>query len=102
MNPPTVLKGFGGVLVSDFYAAYDGLSCTQQRCLVHLMRDMNRAILDNPFDQDLQSMTATFGVLLRAIVTTIDEYGLRQRHLKRHRAPVTRAFFLTRFCVFGF
>jgi hypothetical protein len=47
-----MLNGFGGVLVSDFYAAYDGLGCTQQRCLIHLMRDMNRAILDNPFDQD--------------------------------------------------
>ena len=87
-----MLNGFGGVLVSDFYAAYDGLGCTQQRCLIHLMRDMNRAILDNPFDQDLQSITAPFGVLLRAIVTTIDEHGLRQRHLKRHRAGVT-AFF---------
>jgi hypothetical protein len=79
-------------LVSDFYAAYDGLDCTQQRCLIHLMRDMNRAILDNPFDQDLRSITAPFGVLLRAIVTTIDERGLRQRHLKRHRARVTTFF----------
>ena len=87
-----MLKGFGGVLVSDFYAAYDGLGCTQQRCLIHLMRDMNRAILDNPFDQDLQSITAPFGALLRAIVTTIDEHGLKQRHLKRHLAAV-EAFF---------
>lgn len=87
-----MLKGFGGVLVSDFYAAYDGLGCKQQRCLIHLMRDMNRAILDNPFDQELQSITAPFGVLLRAIVTTIEEHGLRQRHLKRHRAGVTGFF----------
>jgi hypothetical protein len=87
-----MLRSFGGILVSDFYAAYDGLDCAQQRCLIHLMRDMNRAILDNPFDQDLQSITAPFGVLLRAIVTTIDEHGLRQRHLKRHLAGVD-AFF---------
>ena len=87
-----MLNGFGGVLVSDFYAAYDGLGCAQQRCLIHLMRDMNRAILDSPFNQELQSITAPFGVLLRAIVTTIDQHGLRQRRLKRHRADVT-AFF---------
>jgi len=87
-----MLNGFGGVLVSDFYAAYDGLDCTQQRCLIHLIRDMNRAILDNPFDQDLQSITAPFGVLLRAIVTTIDEHDLRERHLKRHRAGVAVFF----------
>ena len=42
-------------LVSDFFSAYDGLDCLQQRCLIHLMRDMNRAMLDNPFDQELQT-----------------------------------------------
>jgi hypothetical protein len=48
------------------------------------MRDMNRAILDNPFDQELQSITTPFGVLLRSIVMTIDEHGLKRQHLERH------------------
>jgi hypothetical protein len=87
-----MLDGFGGVLVSDFYAAYDGLDHVQQRCLIHLIRDMNRAILDNPFDQELQSITAPFGAILRSIVTTIDEYGLKRRHLERHARAVD-AFF---------
>jgi len=51
-----MLKDFKGVLVSDFYSAYDGLPCLQQRCLIHLMRDMNRAILDNPFDQSFNPL----------------------------------------------
>jgi hypothetical protein len=79
-----LLRCFKGVLVSDFYSAYDGLDCLQQRCLIHLMRDMNRMILDNPFDQELQSITAPFGALLRSIVVTIDEHGLRRRHLEPH------------------
>lgn len=83
-----MLKDFKGVLVSDFYSAYDGLPCLQQRCLIHLMRDMNRAILDNPFDQELQSITAPFGALLRSIVTTIDEHGLKQRYLQIHAKAV--------------
>jgi hypothetical protein len=87
-----MLKGFKGVLVSDFYSAYDGLNCLQQRCLIHLIRDMNRSILDNPFDQELQSITSPFGALLRAIVVTVDEHGLKQRHLERHSRAVT-AFF---------
>jgi predicted RecB family nuclease len=87
-----VLKNFKGVLVSDFYSAYDGLPCLQQRCLIHLMRDMNRAILDNPFDQELQSITAPFGVLLRSIVVTIDEHGLKRRYLQTH-ANAVEAFF---------
>ena len=63
-----LLKDFHGVLVSDFYAAYDSLDCPQQKCLIHLMRDMNQELLNNPFDEELQSITGPFGTLLRAIV----------------------------------
>lgn len=87
-----MLKDFRGVLVSDYYSAYDGLPCLHQRCLIHLIRDMNRAILDNPFDQELQSITTQFGLLLRAIVTTIDESGLKRRYLQTHTEAAT-AFF---------
>ncbi|MCP1849723.1 MULTISPECIES: TM0106 family RecB-like putative nuclease [unclassified Bradyrhizobium] len=87
-----MLKDFKGILVSDFYSAYDGLPCLHQRCLIHLMRDMNRAILDNPFDEELQSITTPFGSLLRAIVVTIDEYGLKRRYLQTHTKAVS-AFF---------
>ncbi|MBI5321859.1 TM0106 family RecB-like putative nuclease [Bradyrhizobium sp.] len=87
-----MLKNFKGVLVSDFYSAYDGLPCLQQRCLIHLMRDLNRAILDNPFDQEVQSITAPFGVLLRSIVMTIDQHGLKRRYLQTH-AKAVEAFF---------
>jgi predicted RecB family nuclease len=45
-----LLKNFRGVLVSDFYATYDGIECPQQKCLIHLMRDINQELLDNPFD----------------------------------------------------
>jgi hypothetical protein len=87
-----LLKNFKGVLVSDFYSAYDGLACLQQRCLIHLMRDMNRAILDNPFDQELQSITSPFGAILRSIVITIDEHGLNRRHLQTHANAVNAYF----------
>src|SRR5262249_42593567 len=33
-----MLQGFKGVLVSDFFTAYDSLGCPQQKCLVHLLR----------------------------------------------------------------
>ena len=38
----SLLKGFKGVLVSDCYAAYAALDCPQQKCLIHLLRDMNQ------------------------------------------------------------
>jgi len=68
-----LLKDFHGVLVTDFYAAYDSIGCPQQKCLIHLMRDMNQELLENPFDAELRALTDPFGVLLREIITTIDK-----------------------------
>src|SRR5262249_7732426 len=71
-----LLKGFRGVLVSDFYAAYDSLDCPQQKCLIHLIRDFNQDIQRHPWDEELKALAGKFGCLLRGIVTTIDEHGL--------------------------
>jgi predicted RecB family nuclease len=87
-----LLKDFHGVLVTDFYAAYDSIDCPQQRCLIHLMRDMNQELLNNPFDEELQSITHPFGSLLRAVVETVDEHGLKRRHLQRHKRDVEGFF----------
>jgi predicted RecB family nuclease len=89
---PELLKEFRGVLVSDFYSAYDGLSCLQQKCLIHLIRDMNQELLNNPFDAELQSITGPFGTLLRAAVEDIDRHGLKHRHLVRHERDVDKYF----------
>src|SRR5262249_12800951 len=35
-----MLSDFRGVLVSDFYAAYDAIECPQQKCFIHLIRDL--------------------------------------------------------------
>jgi len=56
------------------------------------MRDMNRSILDNPFDQELQSITEAFGALLRSIVVTVDEHGLERKYLKSHARAVATFF----------
>jgi predicted RNA-binding Zn-ribbon protein involved in translation (DUF1610 family) len=87
-----LLKDFKGVLVSDFYPAYDSIDCPQQKCLIHLLRDMNQDLLNNPFDEELQSVTGPFGVLLRDVVTTIDRQGLKRCHLKRHDRGVVKFF----------
>ena len=85
-----LLHDFRGVLVSDFYSAYDALPCVQQKCLIHLMRDMNQDLLNNPFDEDLKSITRPFGALLRTLVSTVDQHGLRQCHLKNARGSSGR------------
>ena len=87
-----LLKDFHGVLVSDFYTAYDAIDCPQQKCLIHLLRDMNQELLNNPFDAELQSITGPFGALLREIVAGIDRHGLKRRHLGKHRRGVEGYF----------
>ncbi|MBI5594050.1 MAG: IS66 family transposase [Deltaproteobacteria bacterium] len=87
-----MLKDFRGVLVSDFFFAYDSIDCPQQKCLIHLIRDMNQEILNNPFDEDLQSVTQPFASLLRTIVTTVDTHGLKRKHLERHSGEVDEFF----------
>lgn len=87
-----LLKDFKGVLVSDFYAAYDSLDCPQQKCLIHLMRDMNQELLNNSYDSELQLVTQPFGTLLRAIIGTVDEHGLKKRLLRRHAREIAKYF----------
>ena len=85
-----LLKSFKGVLVSDFYTAYNSLDMPQQRCLIHLIRDMNEDLLKNSFDNELKSVATRFSSLLKTIVGTIDKYGLKARHLNKHRLQAER------------
>ena len=78
--------------MTDFYAAYDALDCPQQKCLVHLIRDMNEDLLDNPFDEELKALAAAFGPSCRPSSTTIDRHGLKQYHLGRHKRAADRFF----------
>jgi hypothetical protein len=85
-----VLAGFKGVLVSDFYGGYDAVDCEQQKCLIHLMRDINEDVLKYPFNEELAFIAKQFGALLREIVDTIDKYGLKKRHLGKHKRSAKR------------
>ncbi len=85
-----VLGGFRGVLVSDFYAAYESMPCPQQKCLVHLIRDMNDDLFRNQLDPELRDLVQAFSGVLKPIVSTIDEYGLKRRHLRKHKRAVSR------------
>ena len=66
--------------------------CPQQKCLLHLMRDLNQAVLDAPFDEEVKQIALGFGDLLKNIVGTIDRWGLKRRFLNRHLAGVDRFY----------
>ena len=87
-----ILRDFKGVLITDFYTGYDSLRCLQQKCLVHLIRDINDELLKNPFDEELKKIGKNFGDLLKPIVETIDKYGLKSRYLRKHKKEVKTFF----------
>jgi len=84
------LSGFNGVLVSDFFTAYDSLQNPQQKCLIHLIRDMNEDMTANPFDAELRGIVQAFASVIRPIIETIDRYGLTKSRLQKHKASAMK------------
>jgi hypothetical protein len=85
-----ILANFKGVLISDFYAAYDSVECPQQKCLIHFVRDINDDLRSNPFDEEFKRFAKDFTAVLAPIIETIDKYGLKKHYLHRHKAQVGR------------
>jgi len=81
---------FSGILVSDFFTGYDSMPCAQQKCLVHVVRELDDDLIHNPFNEQFKTLAQGFGSLLRPIIETIDHYGLKRRHLAKHKREVHR------------
>jgi predicted RecB family nuclease len=87
-----VLVGYEGVLVSDFYPGYDGVPCQQQKCLVHLIRDINEDLWKAPFDREFEAFALAVRDLLMPILAAVDRYGLKAYHLRRFEKDVERFY----------
>ena len=83
---------YGGTVVSDFYGGYDALPCKQQKCLVHLIRDLNDDLWKNPFDDEYERFVLAVRNLLSPILEDVQRFGLRVRHLGKHRNRVERFY----------
>ncbi|MGA7869343.1 MAG: IS66 family transposase [Candidatus Binatus sp.] len=87
-----MLKDFSGVLVSDFYAAYNAVRCFQQKCLIHFIRDVNDELLKHPYDDQLKRLVGAFASLVKPMIETVDRHGLKKRFLGKHRIFVDRFY----------
>jgi hypothetical protein len=88
-----LLGGYDGVLVSDFYGGYDSMPCRQQKCLVHLIRDLNDDLWKNPFLAEYELFVTRVRDLLVPIFEDVDKYGLKKRHLQKHTKSVDQFYF---------
>lgn len=87
-----LLKDFDGVFITDFYAGYDALECRQQKCLSHLIRDLNEDVWKEPFNSELEEFVEQFKILICGIMETIQTYGSRIRNLRKHQKDVQRFY----------
>jgi transposase len=87
-----VLAEYQGVLVSDFYPGYDSMPCRQQKCLVHLIRDINDDLWKTPFDKELEAFALAVQALLVPILVEVDRYGLKAWHLRKFLKDVERFY----------
>ncbi|WP_199609438.1 TM0106 family RecB-like putative nuclease [Flocculibacter collagenilyticus] len=84
-----LLEDFKGVIVSDFYSGYDRLNCKKQRCLIHLIRDINHLLLRYPDDTALKVIASNFTELLASIVKDIeDKSKSRKWYLKKFKPEI--------------
>jgi Transposase IS66 family len=87
-----LLNGFGGVLVSDFYSVYDAAACAQQKCLIHLIRDVNDDLFHAPFDEELKGLAQRLVAVLKPVIDTVDRFGLKRCHLHKHKEDAAQFF----------
>ena len=87
-----ILNGYSGVLISDFYSGYDSCNCRQQKCLVHLIRDLNDDLWENPYNSEFEGFVSAFKDLLVPIMTDVEKYGLKRWHLNKHKQAVERFY----------
>jgi len=87
-----LLSTFKGTIVTDFYGGYDALPCKQQRCLVHLIRDLNDDLWKNPFDDEFERFVGAVRGLLVPLLEDAQRFGLKARHLGKHQSRVNRFY----------
>lgn len=86
------LNDYDGILVSDFYTGYDSMKCRQQKCWVHLIRDLNSDLWNAPFDIEFETFILGVRNLIIPIMETVQKYGLRKRNLNKFRKQVDRFY----------
>lgn len=87
-----VLKGYKGVLISDFFSGYDAVECHQQKCWVHLIRDINEDIRKYPFDLEYELFVLALRELIMPIFDAVEKYGLKKRNLNKFQKEVEKFY----------
>ena len=88
------LDGYNGVLITDFYPGYDSIDCLQQKCWVHLIRDLNEDLWKAPFDSEFEQFVNAVNNMISPIIEAVYKYGLKKRNLAKFQNSI-KGFFET-------
>jgi predicted RecB family nuclease len=83
------LKNYDGILITDFYSGYDAIACRQQKCWVHLIRDLNDDLWLHPFDSEYETFVSEVRNLIIPMMEAVQKYGLKKRHLQKFMKHVS-------------
>lgn len=85
-------EDFGGILVSDFYGAYDHLPGLKQRCWAHLWRDIDALEQEYPDDADLAAWVAGVRAIydLATVTRPVEEQGMTSQAVGAREARARR------------
>lgn len=83
---------YTGIVISDFYAGYDSVKCEQQKCWVHLIRDLNNDLRENPFDTEFEDFVISTRNLIVPIMEAVIKFGLKKRRLKKFERQVDKFY----------
>ena len=86
------LSDYSGTLVSDFYPGYDSIKCKQQKCWVHLIRDMNDDLWKSPFDSEFERFLLKARNLIVPILETVEEHGSKTKKLSKFNTDVDQFY----------
>ena len=86
------VSNYDGVLISDFYPGYNSVPCKQQKCWVHLIRDLNDDLWNAPFNAEFEVFVLEVRNLLIPIFEKIDKQGLKTRHLNKFKKSVEQFY----------
>lgn len=57
-----------------------------------MIRDLNEDVLKELFNEEMKTLVHEFAALLKPVVETIDQHGLKTYFLKKHRVDVARFY----------
>ena len=77
------MVNYNGILVSDFYLGYDSVRCRQQKCWVHLIRDLNDDLWAAPFDTEFEIFILKVRNLIIPIMEAVQKHGLKKCSLNK-------------------